>query len=181
MTMVCPITEITESLVPTSILLTIFIAVKRHHDHSNSYKENIWGGSLEFRGLVHHHNGVKHGSIQTDMVLGMELRVQHIEQAAEEECHTGPSFSIWDLKAWPQWHTSSNNVTLTFTRQYLLIATLQKSLWDPFSFKPPNFLPWPPQANSIKYNYKSSHSVWQSQICLKVSKFKVSSEIHAVS
>ena len=140
MTMVCPITAIPVSLVAAFILLRISMAVKRHHDHSNSYKGNIWGGSLQLRGLVHlHHHGTKHGSIQTDMVLGMELRVQHLDpQAAEGECYTGPSISIWDLKAWPQWHTSSNKATLTFTRQYLLIVTLPMSLWEPFSFKPPN-------------------------------------------
>ena len=44
-------------------------AVKRHHDHSNSYKgKQFIGADLEFRGLVHNSHGGKHGSIQADML-----------------------------------------------------------------------------------------------------------------
>ena len=34
------------------LCLRLFIAVKRHHDHSNSYKHLIWA-DLQFRGFVH--------------------------------------------------------------------------------------------------------------------------------
>jgi hypothetical protein len=41
-----------------------FIAVKRHHDHSNSYKGKYFiEAALQFRGLVHCHHGGKHGSM----------------------------------------------------------------------------------------------------------------------
>ena len=46
------------------------IAVKRYHDHGNSYKEkHLIGAVLQFRGSVHYHHGGKHGSMQADMVL----------------------------------------------------------------------------------------------------------------
>jgi hypothetical protein len=46
------------------------VAVKRHHDHSNSYKsKNLLGLAYRFRGLVHYQQQQKHGSTQADMVL----------------------------------------------------------------------------------------------------------------
>jgi hypothetical protein len=46
------------------------IAVKSHYDHSNFYKEKyLIGGWLQFRGLVYCHHGIKHDSMQADMVL----------------------------------------------------------------------------------------------------------------
>lgn len=36
------------------VLGRVFIAVKRHHDHSNSYKgKHLIGAGLQFEGLVH--------------------------------------------------------------------------------------------------------------------------------
>ena len=51
----------------------VCIAVKRSHDHGNSYKgKHVIGASLEFRGLVYYHHGWKHGGAdQADMVLEM--------------------------------------------------------------------------------------------------------------
>ena len=44
-----------------------FIAVKRHYDHGNSYKEKHFiGAGLQFRGLVLYCRGL---CVQTDMVL----------------------------------------------------------------------------------------------------------------
>ena len=80
-------------------------------------KENIQSGlALSFRGLVHYHNGRKHGRVQADMVLEKELRDLHLDgQAAERGlCHTGHSLSTGDLKAHPtmthflQGHIDSN-------------------------------------------------------------------------
>jgi hypothetical protein len=49
---------------------SVSIAVKRHHDHCSSYKEkHLIGVGLQFRNLIHCHNGRKHGSMQADMVL----------------------------------------------------------------------------------------------------------------
>ena len=40
-----------------------FIAVKSHHEHSNSCKgKHLLGAGLQFRGLVHYRHGGKHGS-----------------------------------------------------------------------------------------------------------------------
>ena len=51
--------------------LRVSIAVKRHHDYSNSYKMKhvTVVAHLQFRGLVQYHHGRKQGSKQTDMVL----------------------------------------------------------------------------------------------------------------
>ena len=46
------------------------IAVKRHHDHSNSYKgKHLIGPGLQVQSLVHCHHGGKHGGMQADLVL----------------------------------------------------------------------------------------------------------------
>jgi hypothetical protein len=43
-----------------SVLVRVSIALKRHHDHGNSYKgKHLIGAGLRFRGLVHYHHGEK--------------------------------------------------------------------------------------------------------------------------
>ena len=63
--------------------LRISIAVKTHHDHSNSYKgEHLIWDSLQlqiFRPLL---SGGKQGSMQADMVLERKLRVLHLDPQA---------------------------------------------------------------------------------------------------
>jgi hypothetical protein len=51
----------------------VSIAMKRYHDHGNSYNEKhlIGGGRLYFRCVVHYHHGRKHSGTQADMVLEM--------------------------------------------------------------------------------------------------------------
>jgi hypothetical protein len=45
-------------------------------------------------------------------VLEKEPRVLHLDpQAAGRERDSSPGLSIWNLKAHPQWHTSSNKAT----------------------------------------------------------------------
>jgi hypothetical protein len=52
------------------ILVRVSIAVKRHYDHSNLIKENVYlEPGLQSRALVHYHHGRKHGGLQADMVL----------------------------------------------------------------------------------------------------------------
>jgi hypothetical protein len=52
------------------------IAVKRHHNQGNSYKQTFNWGCLTVSEIpVHYHPGGKHGSIQADMVLEKELRI----------------------------------------------------------------------------------------------------------
>ena len=64
------------------VLVKVFIAVKKHLDHGNSYKKNIELGWLvySFRGPAHCHHGGEHGSTQADLVL--ELRVLHLDSEA---------------------------------------------------------------------------------------------------
>jgi hypothetical protein len=53
------------------------MAVKRYHDHGNSYKEkHLIGDGLQFQRFSYHH-GKKHGKVQADLVLEKELRVLH--------------------------------------------------------------------------------------------------------
>ena len=61
--------------------------MKRHYDHSTSYKgKHFIGAVLQFRGLVDYFHGGKHGSIQTDVMLEKELIVLHLDwQAAKEK------------------------------------------------------------------------------------------------
>jgi hypothetical protein len=55
------------------VLVKVSIAVKRHHDHSNSYKGEYLAviGLLQFRGLVHCHLGGDHGDMHANMELEM--------------------------------------------------------------------------------------------------------------
>jgi hypothetical protein len=73
--------------------------VKRHHDHSNSYKgKHLIGDGLQFRYLVHYHHGRgqgKHAGTQADIVLEGELRVLHFDlQTARKDCHIGHGLNI---------------------------------------------------------------------------------------
>ena len=75
----------------------ISIAVKRHHDQSNSYKgKHLTGAGLQFRSLVHCHYGGKHGGTQVGTVLRERLlRVVHLdEKATQRESDTGPGLNI---------------------------------------------------------------------------------------
>ena len=80
----------------SSVLVRVSTAMKKHFDHSNSYKKkHLIGTGLEFRGVVHYTHGRKHGSMQEDMVLEKELRVLYLDwQAAGRESLVGPSLSI---------------------------------------------------------------------------------------
>ena len=53
------------------ICLRLSVAVKRHHDHGNSYKEKhlILLKAYSYRGLVYYHNPGEHGSMQIGVVL----------------------------------------------------------------------------------------------------------------
>ena len=49
------------------VLIRVSIAVKRHHDHGNSYKgKHFIGAGLQFRGSVYYHHGRKLGGMQAD-------------------------------------------------------------------------------------------------------------------
>ena len=57
--------------------------MRRHHDHSNSYKESILLGwiTYSFRGSVNH-RGKEHGGVQADVVL--ELSPYVLTQRQQE-------------------------------------------------------------------------------------------------
>jgi hypothetical protein len=58
-----------------------FIAVKRHHDCSNSCKGKLLiEAGLQLRGLVPYCHKGKRGGMQADMVLEKALRVLHPDQ-----------------------------------------------------------------------------------------------------
>lgn len=77
------------------------IALKKHHDHSISYKgKYIIGTDLQFLGSVHYHISRKHGNMQADVVLEKELVVVLLDLLAEDgDCPTKPSMNISGLKA----------------------------------------------------------------------------------
>jgi hypothetical protein len=48
----------------------VSIAVRRYHDHGNSYKgKDLIEAALQFKGLVHYCHRRKHDSMQADMLL----------------------------------------------------------------------------------------------------------------
>ena len=64
------------------------------------------GLAYSFRGSVHYHHDLKHGSLQAHMVLEKELRVLYLDpKVGKGDCHlqaarnTGQSLSIGGLKA----------------------------------------------------------------------------------
>jgi hypothetical protein len=63
------------------------MAVKRHHDHSKSYKrKHLIVAGIQFRGLGCYHHGRKHGGIRAGMLMEKELGVVHLHpQAAGRE------------------------------------------------------------------------------------------------
>ena len=87
-----------------SILVGVFTLMKRHHEHSNSYKgKYLVKVGLQFIGLVHYHHGGKHGSMQANM------------NGAGEEAETSTSglAGIKKRKAWLEHLNLKINLTLT--------------------------------------------------------------------
>jgi hypothetical protein len=63
-------------------LVRVSIAVKRHSDHSNSYKgKHLTGAGSQLRDLVHCHRGRKRDGTQADMALEKEPRGLHLDLA----------------------------------------------------------------------------------------------------
>lgn len=66
------------------------MTVKRHPDHSNSYRgKHVIGAGLQFRRLAHYCHGGKHGSVQAEMVLEMQLGILHLDWQQEERLTLG--------------------------------------------------------------------------------------------
>jgi hypothetical protein len=99
-----------------------FIAMKRHHDHGNSYKgKHLIGAGSEFRGLVHCHHGGRHVGMQADLVLERSLRVFHLDpQAAGRERERE---SFWNLKATPVTHFLQPAIHTSLKPQLLIVPS----------------------------------------------------------
>ena len=112
------------------VLVRVSIAVeRRYRDQGNSYKrKHFTGAGLQFQRFNPLSSWGKHGSIQTDMVLGKELRVLHLDpQAARRlgEFHIRHCLTVKDSKP------SSNKATVPQLRPYLLIVPLPKATLPP--------------------------------------------------
>ena len=94
------ITIIFQFLVPTSILVKVFIAMKRHYDHENSYTEKclIVVTCLQFRDLLNFSHDRKQEIFQADMLLKLSHYIL-IQRQQEVNCDNESSLSIGDLKA----------------------------------------------------------------------------------
>jgi hypothetical protein len=71
-----------------------FVVMKRHYDHSNSYKQRtLLGLTYSFRGYFHYCLAEKHGSLLEDLLLEPEMKPRALylhPQAAKRGClHTG--------------------------------------------------------------------------------------------
>ena len=131
--MIRPIT-ISKFLLLTSVLGS-FIAMKRYHDHDNSYKKLFsWRGSLRFQTFSPLSSWQGASYMQADVVL--DLRMQHL----------AGNRKLTDLlRKWPeheksqhlppQWYTFSNKTIPTLTRPYLLIVPFPMRLWGIITFK----------------------------------------------
>ena len=101
------------------VSVRVSIAVKRDHDHDNSYKGKHSIGWLTFSEIQFIFNMVRHGSVQVDMVLEKQLRIFHLVQAKEVFLASGRNLEhIRDLKVSlhgdalpPRPHTYSNKAT----------------------------------------------------------------------
>jgi hypothetical protein len=122
--------------------LKVSLAMKRHHDHSNSYKGKhlIWTG-LQFRCLIHYlsswQKAWQHAGIHSAGEVAESFTSWSI--GSRSDCHTRPCSSIWDLKA------CLYSDTLPPTRSHLLIVPLpipqafkHMSLRGPFLFRTPH-------------------------------------------
>jgi hypothetical protein len=103
--------------------LRLSIAMKRHHDHRNSYKGRyLIGAGLQFQRFSPSSSWWEHGGMQAGMVLEKEVRVLHLDlQAADEDCaqmDTGHSLNIYALKA------CLHSDTLSPTKPHLLTVPL---------------------------------------------------------
>ena len=74
------------------VLVRVTMAVKRHHDRGNSYKENIYLRWLtySFRASVNYSHDRKDSSMQAEVVL--DLRVLQVDSK-----ETGSQLTHWEV------------------------------------------------------------------------------------
>ena len=95
--------------------LRVSIAVKRHHDHNNSYKGKYFGkAGLQFKGLVYYCRGRKTAVCSQSWRRSQEYYILICRQQKETYWLGLSIYEIW--KPPPPWHTSSNQATPIPTR-----------------------------------------------------------------
>jgi hypothetical protein len=105
------------------------VAVKRYHDHSNSYKrKHLIRACLQFQGFSPWPLSREHGNIQTWCWRRSYITIH----GQEEERDSGLSKGFWLLRAHSQWHIFSNIATPPnpFKQCYSLV-TKYSNLWVP--------------------------------------------------
>lgn len=99
------------------VCVRIFVAVKRHYNHNNSYKENIYSGWLPYRSRGQSIIVMKYGGRKADMML--QLRVLYLAGYRKSTNHrTVKNLSKRDLIVCP------NSNTLLPTKPHILIVSL---------------------------------------------------------
>lgn len=115
------------------------------------------------------------GSTQAAMVLEKELRILHLDLQVAGSERRLPGLSMWNPKACPHWHTSSNEATPLHVCQVVPLpgdhdqAFKYMSLWGPFLSKPHNPHLWLPSTELrfgccfilFWFNLTSSRIVWR--------------------
>jgi hypothetical protein len=122
------------------VLVEISTAVKRHHDHSNSYKGNhLIGVGLQFQRsspLSSWHETWRHAGRHG---TGKEAE-SSTSSVTSRRNNCRPHWALLEHmrppSPPPQWHTSCKVKPIP-TGPHLWIVPLPTGLWVPFSFKPP--------------------------------------------
>lgn len=97
--------------VPTSVLVSVPIAMKSHHDHGNAYKrEHLIGAALPFQRFGPLLSCRKQGCMQVDMVLERQPRVLRLDYQAERNFEPGLKFRNPNDHPFLQQYLTTNNV-----------------------------------------------------------------------
>ena len=115
------------------VLLRVSMAVKKHQDHGNSYKEKylIKVEAHSFRDLVHYHHGQEHAGMQADMVLEKGIFRQQ-----EIHCHTGCDLSIHEASKPACMGTFSSNTATSYSTVLFEGRVRIQALCWPFLHQP---------------------------------------------
>ena len=133
----CMVRQMQEySTLSTNFLVRLSFAVKRHHDHNNSYKgKHLIGVPYCFRGLAHYHHGRTWQHVGRQVGEASVCSTSWSTGNRKWSCvYTVPSLNIEDLKVYP---------TVTYFLQqghtYFYEATppnsATPSLWGSITFK----------------------------------------------
>jgi hypothetical protein len=142
-----------------NILVNCPTAVKRHHDHSNSYDGKcLVEAGLQLRGLAHYHRWWEVWQCIGRLCSGegAESSISGSAGSRRREWATGPGLSFWNLKAHSERHTFSNKATPPNATPKWPSIQIYESM-GPFLHKPPHWC-LPLSATSSHFNFrKRSH------------------------